>query len=61
MKKLMHHWRELARDESGAVAIEYGLLAGLIALAIVAGATTLGTDLGQLFTDIAGKLPAVVK
>jgi pilus assembly protein Flp/PilA len=46
-------------DESGASAIEYGLLAALIALAIVAGATTLGEKLGGLFSTIAGKLPSV--
>jgi len=37
-------------DEAGASAIEYGLLVGLIALAIVAGATLLGTSISNLFT-----------
>jgi len=44
------------KDESGATAIEYGLIAALIALAIVAGATTLGTKLGQKFNDISSEL-----
>ena len=45
-----------AKDESGATAIEYGLIAALIALAITAGATTLGGSLTNAFTDIATKL-----
>ncbi|ALK10526.1 Flp family type IVb pilin [Blastochloris viridis] len=44
------------KDESGATAIEYGLIAALIALAIVTGATLLGTEIGALFTRIANKL-----
>jgi pilus assembly protein Flp/PilA len=50
--------QKFINDESGASAIEYGLLAALIALAIVTGATLLGANLGNLFSTIAGKLPA---
>lgn len=39
-------------DESGATAIEYGLIAAGIALAIIAIVNTLGTTLNQKFTDI---------
>lgn len=46
------------KDESGATAIEYGLIAALIALAIVTGATTLGTELGAKFNAISEKLTA---
>ena len=45
-----------ANDESGATAIEYGLLAALIAGCIIAAATTLGTSLSSLFSRISGKL-----
>ena len=45
-----------AKNESGATAIEYGLIAGLIAIAIIGGATLLGGDLDQMFRDVAGKL-----
>jgi len=45
------------RDEEAAAAIEYGLLVALIALAIVVGATTLGTKIGAMFTTAAGKIP----
>jgi pilus assembly protein Flp/PilA len=41
-----------ARDESGATAIEYGLIAGLIALVIVAGVTLVGTRLSTVFTSV---------
>ena len=44
------------KDEEGATAIEYGLIAGLIAVGIVVGATALGTNLTGLFTRIATKL-----
>lgn len=47
------------KDEEGATAIEYGLLAGLIAVAIITTVTTLGTDLGALFTLISGKITAI--
>lgn len=45
-----------AKDESGATAIEYGLIAALIALAITAGATTLGGSLNSAFNSISTKL-----
>lgn len=44
------------RDESGVSAIEYGLLAALVALAIVGGATALGGDLNTIFSAIGTKL-----
>lgn len=44
------------KDESGATAIEYGLIASLIALAIIAGATTLGTKLSDTFSHVASKM-----
>lgn len=43
-------------DESGATAIEYGLIAALIAVGIIAAATLLGNNLSNLFSGIAGKL-----
>ncbi|MEJ5900415.1 Flp family type IVb pilin [Ochrobactrum teleogrylli] len=49
MSKLFSRFR---KDESGATAIEYGLIAALISVAIIAGASTLGTDINQKFKDI---------
>ena len=45
-----------ANDESGATAIEYGLIAALIAVGIIAAATTLGGSLSSLFDRISTKL-----
>jgi len=44
------------KDEEGVTAIEYGLLAALIALAIIVGAGLLGTNLNALFNHIAGRV-----
>jgi pilus assembly protein Flp/PilA len=44
------------KDESGATAIEYGLIAALISVALIAGATSLGGALGNTFTSISGKM-----
>ncbi|RWM98180.1 MAG: Flp family type IVb pilin [Mesorhizobium sp.] len=44
------------KDESGATAIEYGLIAALIALAIMVGAGSLGSALNAKFDDIADTL-----
>jgi pilus assembly protein Flp/PilA len=50
-------------DESGATAIEYGLLAALIAVVIIAGAGLLGTNINTTFKGIAGCIlsPATCK
>ncbi|WP_438750737.1 Flp family type IVb pilin [Pararhizobium sp. O133] len=50
------------KDESGATAIEYGLIAALISVALITGATALGSSLDQKFTDLSttmdtGKAP----
>jgi len=50
-----------AKDESGATAIEYGLIAALIALAIMVGAGSLGNALDNQFNYIAGKLNGTQK
>ncbi|MDB5480325.1 MAG: Flp/Fap pilin component [Caulobacteraceae bacterium] len=48
--------KSLANDQDGATAIEYGLIAGLIAVAIITAVTLVGTDLSALFNGIAGKV-----
>lgn len=55
-KAIQQFWR----DEDGATAIEYGLIAGLIAVVIVGGATALGTNLEKLFCELAAKIGAKV-
>lgn len=49
-------FKRFAKDESGATAIEYALIAALIALAIVFGARQLGGAINQKFIDIAGQV-----
>jgi pilus assembly protein Flp/PilA len=44
------------KDESGATAIEYGLIAALIAVVLVAVMKTLGTGLTTAFSSISGHL-----
>lgn len=44
------------KDESGATAIEYGLIAAGISLAIIAAVNTLGTNLSGKFTSIANSI-----
>lgn len=44
------------RDESGATAIEYGLIAALIAVVIITGVTAVGTNLSTTFTTLSTKL-----
>jgi pilus assembly protein Flp/PilA len=46
------------RDESGATAIEYGLIAALVAVAIITALTTLGTNLSSTFSGVSNKLTA---
>ena len=48
--------QKFARDETGATAIEYGLIAGLISVAILAVLGTIGTNLSSIFTKIQTKL-----
>lgn len=45
-------------DEEGVTAIEYGLIAALVGVAVIVGATALGTNLNGLFTYISTKVAA---
>ncbi len=56
MKALMQTLRSFYRDEAGVTAVEYGLIASLVALAIILGATALGTQLNALFNYIADRV-----
>jgi pilus assembly protein Flp/PilA len=44
------------KNESGATAIEYGLIAALISVAIIVGATAVGGGVNTTFTNVAGAL-----
>ncbi|WP_299438054.1 Flp family type IVb pilin [uncultured Rhodospira sp.] len=46
----------LRGDDKGVTAIEYGLIATLVAVGLIAGATTLGGGLDTMFNDLGGKM-----
>jgi pilus assembly protein Flp/PilA len=50
--------KRFAKDESGATAIEYGLIAAGISVAIIAAVQTLGGSLNATFTTVNSKLTA---
>ena len=52
ISRLNGFWHE----EAGVTAIEYALIAALIAVVIIIGATAVGTNINALFTYIAGQL-----
>ncbi len=50
------HIKTFLGDESGATAIEYGLIAALVAVAAITAFTAVGTSLGNIFNTVASKL-----
>jgi pilus assembly protein Flp/PilA len=52
----MNIFARFAQDESGATAIEYGLIAALISVAIIGAVTLLGGQLGDTFNGITNAL-----
>ena len=52
----MRNFFKLIRDENGATAIEYGLIAALIAVAAIGAMTSIGTALNTTFTNVATNL-----
>ena len=48
--------KRFAKDESGATAIEYGMIAALVAVVIIGALRTVGTSLTAKFSAIAGNL-----
>ncbi|ACC74394.1 Flp family type IVb pilin [Paraburkholderia phymatum] len=51
--------KQFLREEDGVSAIEYGLLAGLISVAIITTVGLIGTNLNTVFSTIQTKLAAV--
>jgi pilus assembly protein Flp/PilA len=52
MSKIINLVKQIAREEDGVTAIEYGLIAALIAVVIMGAVSTVGTDLKSVFTSI---------
>ena len=53
---MMKLFADFAKDESGATAIEYGLIASLISVALIAAAGTLGTNISNTFKKVANNV-----
>ncbi|AOJ05533.1 MULTISPECIES: Flp family type IVb pilin [Burkholderia] len=56
MSSLVQYAKQFVRDEGGVSAIEYGLIAALIAIVIIGAVKTVGTDLNSVFTTIGSDL-----
>lgn len=52
----MKLFRNLVKDNAGATAIEYGLIAALISIAAIAAMTSLGGTLGNTFNSVSGSM-----
>jgi pilus assembly protein Flp/PilA len=56
----MSMFRRFVQDDSGATAIEYGLIAALVSVAIIVALGTLGNNLNTTFSTVANELNGVV-
>ena len=56
MKKLILGVQRFLKDEEGVTAIEYGLIAALIAVVIIGAVTSVGDNLTAVFNHVAGSL-----
>ena len=54
----MHKFTKLLRDSRGATAIEYGLIAALIAVAAITAMTALGNQLSTTFNNVSTNMQA---
>ena len=52
--------KKIRKDESGATAIEYGLIAALVSVAAIGALTAMGNSLNQMFTTVSTALSAAV-
>lgn len=57
MKNLFLRAKQFVREEDGVTAIEYGLIAALIAVVIIVSVKAVGVKLDAIFTAIAAALP----
>ncbi|ABB06251.1 Flp family type IVb pilin [Burkholderia lata] len=60
MSRIIERIAWFVQDQDGVTAIEYGLIAALIAIGIVVALTTIGTDLKTVFSTIAADLDSAV-
>ena len=55
---VMQTLSRFAGDEGGATSLEYGLIAGLVSMAILSAATSMGDDVNSIFTSLSTDLDA---
>ena len=55
--KIVEVFKRLGSDSRGVTALEYGLIAAVIAVVMVAGASQLGTNLKNVFSNVATYVP----
>jgi pilus assembly protein Flp/PilA len=56
MQNMLNHMNNVVRDESGATAIEYGLIAALIAVAAITAMQSLGNQLSTTFNSVSNSM-----
>ena len=56
MQKFIAQAKDFVRDENGITALEYGILAGLITVLLIASIKSIGTTLSNVFSDIASAI-----
>ena len=58
--KMINVIRKLIKDESGATAIEYGLIAALVSVAAIGALTAMGESLNTMFMSVSNALTSAV-
>ena len=57
---MLKRFKQFCGDESGATAIEYGLIAALISVAIIAAVTSVGDSLTNIFDTVSNELDGAI-
>ncbi|MCH9051904.1 MAG: Flp family type IVb pilin [Proteobacteria bacterium] len=57
---MLKRFKQFCGDESGATAIEYGLIAALIAVAMIGAVTTVGDSLNTIFGEVSNSLDTAI-
>jgi pilus assembly protein Flp/PilA len=57
---MLKQFKSFCADESGATAIEYGLIAALVSVAAIGALTTMGNTLNTLFTTVSNSMNTAV-
>jgi pilus assembly protein Flp/PilA len=55
---MLEYVKTFIADDKGATAIEYGLIAGMICMAVIAGSTTIGKNISSTLSSVAGNMTA---